>query len=506
MVKIATEPNIDVLRKVALLQERELVLLRRRIDEITRKLAELQGSPADEAVKRQLFHLEQVLNPHEQGSSLGQGSERRSLLDEIKPEKKTKKPRSKSGRTKQPNLPVTEVIYPLDEADMACPKCGGALLPIDGQFEEAETIDVVEAHYVVRKEKRIKYRCNCSTCQHIETALGPEDKLPGSRYTLNFAASVALNKYQFHLPLTRQVKMLAQEGLNVTSQTLWGLLYSMAKLLFPSYEALGTLVLEQKVVGADETRWRLMDGKAPSKHYVFILSSLVGLYYTFKESKSAKTVAEVIGNFSGWLVVDGASTYTCLYEQRQEEYRRMERDDPPFDIASCWFHCRRYYFKAEKDFPEAGRMLDLIAMLYRVVGAAAQDPTLDPELRRAWVEAILAEMKRWMSLTRVLGSSSLGKAIAYTQKFWPRLTAFLDHPEVWLDNNLSEQALRQPVMGRHNHYGSRSQEGMRVAAILYSLIETCKLLGVDPRAYLLEALKRALENPKSVFLPHEMLK
>ena len=95
----------------------------------------------------------------------------------------------------------------------------------------------------------------------------------------------------------------------------------------------------------------------------------------------------------------------------------------------------------------------------------------------------------------------MGKAIAYMVKLWPGLTLFLDDPGVPLDNNGAERALRGVVVGRKNHYGSRSKRGTEVAALFYTLFESAKLSGVDPKAYVLQAARRAIRNPGTVTLP-----
>ena len=317
---------------------------------------------------------------------------------------------------------------------------------------------------------------------------------------------MALKKYQWHQPLARQTREMAQSGLKVRSQTLYGLLSTLAALLYQNQEALRELILRQPVVGADETRWRLMNGKGRAKPQIFVLSSKKGVYYTFKESRSAQSAKEVLGEYGGWLVVDGLSSYSSLQEQEAKAWKYGERSNPPFQIAGCWAHVRRYFIKAERDFPQASRMLDLIGMMYRVV-EGAREAKVDEEIRREWLKTLLCEMKRWMRKQSGAAPSttSLGAAIRYASNHWSRLVLFVKHPEIWLDNNPSESALRGPVLGRKNHYGSRSEEGMRVAALYYTLIETCQRLGVSPRSYLLEAARRSLSNPGTVYLPHEML-
>jgi transposase len=126
---------------------------------------------------------------------------------------------------------------------------------------------------------------------------------------------------------------------------------------------------------------------------------------------------------------------------------------------------------------------------------------------------LLAEQSRgssarsdaWAQGQRVLPRSMLGSPLTYMLGLWPGLTRFLDDPRIPLDNNQTECGIRGVVLGRKNHYGSRSQRGTEVAALFYSLIESAKLCGVDPKAYLLTAARTALADRTSVTLPHPLL-
>src|SRR5262249_9204296 len=125
--------------------------------------------------------------------------------------------------------------------------------------------------------------------------------------------------------------------------------------------------------------------------------------------------------------------------------------------------------------------------------------------RREESAPIVAAIRAWAYEQRALPESSLGKAIAYMLGLWPGLTRFLDDPRIALDNHATARTLRGRVLGRKDHYGSRSQRGTEVAALFYGLIESAKLCGVEPKAYLLHATYAALRNPGAVTLPHALL-
>src|SRR5690606_10959672 len=124
-------------------------------------------------------------------------------------------------------------------------------------------------------------------------------------------------------------------------------------------------------------------------------------------------------------------------------------------------------------------------------------------LREERSRPIVEKLRGWMNTQRVLPESALGKAISYTNGLWPGLVRFLDDPQIPLHNNASERALRGVVVGRKNHYGSRSRRGTEVAAICYSLLESAKLAGIEPKAYVRLAIAAADEG-REIPLPHEL--
>jgi transposase len=170
---------------------------------------------------------------------------------------------------------------------------------------------------------------------------------------------------------------------------------------------------------------------------------------------------------------------------------------------------RRKFVEAEPHYPEASEILDRIGQLYAIEAEAKR---ASPEERLARLAALRAkqskpvidEIRTWLMTQRALPRSALGKAIVYTSGLWPGLVQFLGDPKIPLDTNGVERALRGVVVGRKNHYGNRSERGTRVAALFYSLIESAKLCGVEPRAYLGEAARRAIRNLGTVTLARDL--
>ena len=125
------------------------------------------------------------------------------------------------------------------------------------------------------------------------------------------------------------------------------------------------------------------------------------------------------------------------------------------------------------------------------------------KLRQERSRVVVEEIRKWATTTIALPQSGLGKAIAYMNRLWGHLTRFVDDPQIPLDNNRLERSMRGPVVGRKNHYGSHSKRGTQVAAIFYSLIESAKLVGIEPKTYLRAATLAALTG-QELPLPHEV--
>jgi transposase len=487
--------DIETVRKVALLLEAENQKLAREVAKLRREVHDLRGGDPEQLALH-LAGLESQLATLRQ-KIFGEMSEKRPR-DKTKDEEKKEAQRG-HGPKAQPKLAIVEQVHIADEADKTCNACGGQLAEWNGQFEESEEIDVIERRFVITKHKRQKYHCRCGQC--VETALGPVKLFAGARYSPKFAVTVAVDKYTDHMPLERQVRAMARDGLDVDSQTLWDQINALARVLEPAHERLHAHVLSQPVIGADETTWRLMgaegkrqggDGK---KWQVWAVVAPDAVSYRILDSRSTAAAAEVLGTYDGTVLCDGYVAYESLRKQTGR-----------FRLAHCWAHVRRKFVEIEEQHPQqCGEVLDLIGRLYGVERRAQTGPP-DERLRLRSEESmpILKQIHAWALATPTLPQSGLGKAIAYMGGIWDGLKVFLGDPNVAIDNNATERALRGVVLGRKNHYGSRSRRGTEVAALFYSLIETAKLVGVGPQTYLQTATNAALRGA-TVPLPHELL-
>lgn len=491
-IDLQNEDDVERLRQVAILQDAEIAKLHERIAVISAEVDKLREAKQGrlqreiEAVKQHLQKLQRL--------QFGASSEKRSRDEDNKPKRRRRKKRRVSGPTPQPDLPKIQETFELDEADKICPECGDPLDEMGNCAEESELIDVIERKFVIKQVRRQKYRCRCG---HIEAALGPE-KLRGTRrYSPEFAIEVAINKYLDHLPLERQARRMGRQGLQITSQTLWDQIERLADHLETTYLGIKGWIFGGDVAGMDETVWPMLS-RGRKTWQLWSVRGRGAVWFALRDSRSGETAAELLEDYSGWLVTDGLKSYDKAARQAPGVIR----------LAGCWAHIRRKFIDAESNHPEkCAEILDLIGELYDIE-ARARDPDEGADLfewraklREEESKPKLAEIKKWADSQTVLPRSAFGKAVRHMQAMWPRLGHFADHPELWIDNNPTERAIRGPVVGRKNHYGSKSVRGTEVAAIIYSIVETAKACAVDPRDYMRRVAMADIQNPHTVTLP-----
>jgi transposase len=489
MVELTKEHDLETLRQISLLLDRENQRLITKTLELTAEVARLRG--VAEPAQLQLAVLQEL---EQRRAALFHRDARASSDSSVRP------PRPGHGPRPQPALPVVEIRHELPADDRPCPACGGELMEMAGQVDTSERITTVKLTYHVEQHVRQKYRCRCNGA--VVTAPGPAQVLPGSRYAPEFGVGVAVAKYADHLPLERQVRMMAREGLTVDSQTLWDQINAIAHHLEPTVEALGRRALEAPVINVDETRWAMLGSRTPAKGTVWTVRSPAVSFYRILPGKSADHGRRVLNGYRGTVVADGFAVYDVL-----------ARDGPGFTLAHCWSHAKRKYEEIAEQWPvacdEIGTLIGELYAIERLVpgpfpgDAAAQDRRR--HLRQERSRPVLDRIWQWATVQVGLPRSDFGKAVRYMLERWAGLTRFVDDSCVPLDNNAAERALRGPVVGRKNHYGSRSLRGTQVAAIFYTLCETAKLAGIDPHAYLLRALYAAIAQPGAVTYPEGLL-
>jgi len=507
VLKIENISDPSHLKQIAILLQKENDRVHKRLEEQTRELAKLKGQDGDKQLELEIQKLQSQMSKL-QKMMFGSSSERRTGDDvEENKDKEEEKKRCGHGPKEQPELDSIEMVYDLPQEKKVCDLCGGVLEEWEGQEEESEEISVVQRKFFIKKNKQKKYRCKCGGC--VKTAKKPPRLVKGGRYSVEFAIEVAVEKYLDHMPLDRQKRKMKREGLRVESQTLWDQIWALSQLLKPVYDRLLPYIFSFPVICADESIWYYIQKGGRKRWYIWGASCPFGVYYKLDPSRSGEVAKELLGGFEGKIVTDGYDGYNILERAGPGEIARII-------LVNCWAHARRKFVDCEKDFPnECEEAFELFRKLY-MVEREAPDPWTLPEAEREEAFALIAklreeksrpitqEIKEWAQKQLALPASDFRSALEYLLGHWKKLTVFLDDPKVPLDTNEIERGFRGPVVGRKNHYGSKSRRGTEVAAIFYSLIESAKLCGVNPHEYLLKAAKQLLEDPSAVLLPHQM--
>jgi transposase len=510
-------------------QDKLIAVLLDRVTSLTRRLAAARSRPEQIALEFELKAVQRQLNDLNR-DRFGETSERRGRPKDAPPrDTPPKKPQTGHGPTPQPKLPREPQLHLLDDADKICPHCvpPRPLDAWDGQTVDSEEVTVIERTFQITLHQRQVYRCE--GCGHIETALGPEKLIARGRYAPEFAVSVAADKYASGLPLARQAKRMGEQGLQVTTQTLWDQLQYLYVLLLPSYLLLQQQVLDSDVVFVDETAWRLM-GKGKSKRWwVWGMTDGRRVFFQLAPTRGVAAARQLLGDYAGIVMADRYAVYKALEKERTRNGGQQlvicldgkapkSLPTPDYTLSACWMHGRRGFVKATRHGEDAAETaLDLIAGVYAVEARARQQVAsiADREERAAALvaargplrdtesRALVGQLRSWLDRVVSVPDLPLSKAVAWLDNGWTELTRFLDDPRIPLDNGLAERVIRGVVVGRKNYAGSRSEKGTQVAALFYSLVESCRLEGVAPRAYLLEATRRAIRDRDSVFLPED---
>ncbi|MFA9263041.1 MAG: IS66 family transposase, partial [Undibacterium sp.] len=412
------------------------------------------------------------------------------------PEKdKPKKAKSEHpGRKKQPKLDIQDVSHWYAQED--CLKYG--LKPWEGQFEVSELITVIPSRIIIQRHNRQKYFCwNAEKGAHdIITAPGPLKLKEGSRYSIELAVEMALAKYQWHLPMDRQRKMLEEQGLDISAQSIWDQIDTLAFYLRPKvFAGIVQKIEESRVNIADDTYWpnlEAVDKRERDKFYLWAVTNPEATCFNIFEARSQKVAKSFLGKLQGVLVSDGHASFKKLGSES-------------LILANDWYHFRRKIIAAEKSYPEEteailSRIRDLSEIEEGNKGLALDEIH---QRRQEKSRPIVEGLREYLdALSHILPKSNLGKAVSYANTLWDGLVVFLDHPDVPMHSNDVERAIRSPAVGRKNHYGSRNMETARTAAVWYSIVATCKQNNIVPRDYVVSTIK-AILSKQPVLMPWE---
>ena len=451
-------------------------------------------------------------------------------LDAASPRKATAQKRKINRGSLPAHLERIEQI--VDVEDKACRCCGGDLHVIGEDM--AERLDVVPATFRVLVTRRPRY--GCRTCEGaIVQAPAPSRIVEGGIPTEALIAHVVVSKYADHLPLYRQAQIYARQGVNLDRSTLADWVGRTAWWLAPLRDHALAEIKRSTKIFADETTAPVLDpGRGRTKTgqlWAYVrddrpwagVDPPVVAYVYAPDRTAARPIAHLAG-FSGILQVDGYQAYEAL----------AKRGD--VTLAFCWAHVRRKFFELAKDrtSPVATEALTRIAQIYAVeadIRAGSPPPSLrqslqqaaqtcyrptDPDwqispahrqaVRQEHSAPMVKDLRQFLDakLGQLSRKSKLAEAIRYALTRWDGLTRFLEDGRIELDNNSVERSIRPLAMNRKNALFAGSDDGGEHWAIVATMIENCKLSGVNPQAWLTQTLTKLANGHKQTQLDQLM--
>jgi transposase len=383
------------------------------------------------------------------------------------------------------HLPRRRVEIDMAEAEQQC-ACGHLRTRIGEDV--SEKLDYEPASFVVIETVRPKYACpHCH--EGVVEAPAPPQAVEKALAGEGLLAHVVVSKYVDHLPLHRLEGIFARQGIDLPRSTLCGWVADVATALTPIGDQLRREVVAADYLQTDDTSITVLDergGSFKGRIWTYLDPLTKQVVFDATRTHERDGPAAFLADFRGQLQADAYSGYDGLYQSRHV-----------IEIG-CWAHARRPFVEAFMTDTSAALMIALIQQLYQVEHEAAdRDPDSRRALRQEQSVRLLAKIdaERQALARTVLPKSPVGEAVRYLTNQWVALQRFVDDGRLAIDNNRAENQLRLVAVGRKNWLFAGSFEGARRAALLYSVVQSCKLIGVPPFAYLKDVLRRLPTHP-----------
>ena len=321
-------------------------------------------------------------------------------------------------------------------------------------------------------------------------ALPIEKGRPGT----GLLSHILVSKYADHLPLHRQEGIFKRHGLDIRRSTMCDWVGQSADLLRPLVKEMKRQILLSTKIHTDDTPVPVRNGprKQIRKGYLWVYIDVKNnVVFDYTPTRARDGPVAFLGDYAGYLQADAYAGYDAVFEKGWATE------------VGCWSHARRKFYDAKETDPARGHeMLVLIGRLYEIERQAKDEKrnaTETKALRQEYSRPILDRIRQRMETfsMEVLPKSQMGQAIGYARGQWQALTRYLEDGILEIDNNLSERTLRMVVLGRKNWLFAGHDNGAQRAAIIYSLIASCKLCHIDPFAYLQDVLERVSIHPAS---------
>jgi transposase len=487
---LATRAQLDsaIGERNVLIVERDAALSQNdRLRHLLRQLQRMQFGRRSERLDPDQLHL--AMEDTEQAIAVNEAAADKA--DPAAAKTRSDKRRSNRGALSR-HLPRVDVT--IEPEDTNCPCCRSPMHRI-GE-ETSERLDVIPAQFRVLVTHRPKYACRACE-QAVVQAPAPERLIKGGLPTEAMVAHVLVSKYAWHLPLYRQAQIMRTQGLDIARAVLAFWVGYAAAELAPVYLRMRELILGSGKIAVDETTAPVLDpGRGRTKKGYFWAiarddrpwsgNDPPAVAYTYAPGRGAIYALKLLDGYRGVVQCDGYAAYKAI---------TGTTGGAAITLAFCWAHLRRQFYDIAKDdqAPIACEALERIAKLYTIEktirGRTAEERR---SVRQERSKPLVLELKSWFEhqLTRLSGKSNTAEAIRYALHHWDGLTRFLDDGRIELDTNIVERSIRPIVLNRKNALFAGHDDGAQNWACIASLIETCKLNGVDPQVYFTDVLTR----------------
>ena len=391
------------------------------------------------------------------------------------------------------------IVHDLTESEKVCSCCNKPLHSI-GQ-DVSEQVEIIPAKYSVIEHIRIKYACR--SCDKVTMAPKPFAPIPKSIAGASFITDILLNKYQYHLPLYRQSKIMASHNILIPDNTLGNWVMQAGEGLLKVYDALWEII-KAHYLQVDETPVKILE--PDKKGYLWTYyAPHVGkglVVFEISETRSSDVATNRLKNFEGLLQTDAYSGYNSLRKRKG------------IVGLGCLTHARRKFSEVIKITEDkngiAAQMLERMKPLYALEAKLREnkyDFRTRKQFRQRIARPILHDIHRWLRRVKndVPPKSQLGKAIQYTFNQWKYLIGYLRHGEAEIDTNGVENKIREIALGRKNWLFIRHKESGKIHALFYSLILSATLNEINPRVYLHYLLSKIHDIRRGTIDPISLL-
>ncbi len=453
--------------------------------------------------KRQVFgkKSEKIKEePKEQLHFDGFGNLKKIEIEKTQIKTHSRKKQKREGQeaiTLPADLPVEEIVLDIPKEEKICPKTNKPLIKIGEEI--SHKLAYRPGKCFLKKFIRPKY--GLPNGEGIAVAAMPDNLLLKCRADESLLSDIAVRKFADHLPLYRLSEIFSREGIFISRKLLSQWMIKIGMALKPLYKEMKKQILATNNIFIDETCVKMQKIGKCKQTYMWVIANETYRIYDFRENHNHSNVSEILGSYNGVLHSDKYGAYEKLANEKKIIW------------CPCWAHIRRKFFESSGSPPFRKwvlRKIRYLFMLERVAWNRTQEERLviRKEKEIPIIDELIEKIKEKLQ-ENILPKSKLRKAIGYFYGLIPYLKNYTKYPNARLDNNVAERAIRPIAIGRKNWLFFGSPKGGEAGAVMMSFIQTCRGLGINPRDYLEDVMRRLMgykANKLQELLPDQWIK